>query len=573
LIAAVLQAVLIARLPTISADGIIFITIAQELPQGAAETFRRHDQHPGYPAMLLAATRVVQWLGYESQPNSWIIGGLAVSYVCGLLSVWAVWLVGRDLFGLRAANLAALGFAVLPLARINAADAQSDTAHLVAYLLAAWLASSAIASGRLIVLAGAGVASGIAYWIRPEGLEVFFVAMVCLALHALRARWAWRRMVLAGATLGVATLIVAAPYPIMAGKITSKQIPFAKTKPTPTFIDQLAAVPPPVAIQAPTPAVQAPLKVAPPTVAPPQTTTSTDSVVNTEPVAVPVESQPANVSVAPPLLAAQPPSPPLVAEPKKHYSARLLLRLLGHGVLAFAVSLGQGFKFVFVPFYLIGHIELFRRKPEAMRVGFNVLLGLTHFCILLAVYILSGYIAHRHVLPIVALMMPCAALGVICVGEAIAGIFKVRPAGAVLATLAISCAIVLPYTLRPVNREFLPVLEATRWVQSHADPGSGIVCNSPYVSFYGTLPVAFLGDESATVDDVLAKAATTARYDFVVLHVNAHGYRPEWIAQLEPHYLQVQLFPDPNTGGRPKKVLVFQARDAQVRQAAHHTRP
>ena len=142
------------------------------------------------------------------------------------------------------ANLAAFTFAILPLPRANASDGQSDTAHMLLYLTAAWLASSAIVSGRLLPLAAAGLASGVAYWIRPEGLEVFCVALVCLVWSGLRAHWSWRRLGLAGATLAGVTLLVAAPYPILAQKITSKQLPFAKARTAPTFIAQLAEVQP-----------------------------------------------------------------------------------------------------------------------------------------------------------------------------------------------------------------------------------------------------------------------------------------------------------------------------------------
>ena len=55
--------------------------------------------------------------------------------------------------------------------------------------------------------------------------------------QAVRMHWTWRRMSLACATLAGTTLVIAAPYPILAGKLTSKQLPFAKSQPTNTFLD------------------------------------------------------------------------------------------------------------------------------------------------------------------------------------------------------------------------------------------------------------------------------------------------------------------------------------------------
>src|SRR3954470_8930095 len=103
-LAAALQAIHIARSATISADGITFISIARDLAQAPSEAFRRHDQHPGYPAMLLGAARVVQWFGYRAEPHSWAVAGVVVSYVCGLAAIVFVWLLARNLFDVRAAN-------------------------------------------------------------------------------------------------------------------------------------------------------------------------------------------------------------------------------------------------------------------------------------------------------------------------------------------------------------------------------------------------------------------------------------------------------------------------------------
>jgi hypothetical protein len=156
--------------------------------------------------------------------------------------------------------------------------------------------------------------------------------------------------------------------------------------------------------------------------------------------------------------------------------------------------------------------------------------------------------------------------------SAVARRLHVKPAYCVAATLGISSAIVLPYTLRQLNREFLPVIAATRWVTEHSSPGAGIVCNSPYVGFYAPRPVTILGPQGPTLDEALANAPRGARYDYVVLHVNAHAYRPEWVGQIERSYRQVLELPDPWPHTRPRKVLVFQSRDAAPRNASRPPR-
>ncbi|MEX0977528.1 MAG: glycosyltransferase family 39 protein, partial [Pirellulales bacterium] len=519
LFATALQAALLVRLPTVSADGIIFIRIARDLAESPIETFRSQDQHPGYPAMLLACARGVQWLGYRGEPDSWMAGGVVASFICGVLSVAVVWLFARDLFDAKVANVAAIAFTLLPVPRAGAVDAQSDTPHALFYLLAAWMAATGITHGSLWRLGAAGLASGVAYWIRPEGLEVVLVALPLLAWHAWRAHWPWRKASLALGTLATAALLVAAPYPILAGKLTSKQLPGAQQKITRAYQDFASpAAPLPNAAAAP--------------------------------------SQTA-------LLVAAAPSPPAA---ESRYSAKVVGSLIALSLAAFINSICQGFKFVFIPLYLLGNVALVWRRPARIQIALLAILGAAHIAILMGVHVFSGYIAHRHVIPLVGLAMPFVGLGIVQWSLWLAPLFKTRPAYVTAATLAVCSAIVLPYTLRRLNREFLPVIEATRWVQSRAPAGSGIVCNSPYVGFYGTLPVAELGPAAPTLDEALAKAPCKAQYDYVVLHVNAHDYQPRWIDELAHSYRQVLELPDLYSRDKFRKVLVFQAREGRARR-------
>lgn len=562
LLATILQAIVLGRLSTISADGIIFIDIARDLAEAPIETIRAQDQHPGYPAMLLACTRAVEWLGYRAEPGSWIAGGVIVSFVCGLLSVAVVWFFARDLFDEKIANVAAIVFIVLPVPRTNAVDAQSDTPHALVYLLAAWMATTGITNGNLWRLAAAGLASGVAFWIRPEGLEVVLVAIPLLAWHAFRAHWSWPRRVLAVGTLAGTALVVVAPYTLLAGKITSKQLPGVQAR----FV-QLYQNPAPAPESAQSAVTRVPEKIEQPATSPPSPALPRSPT----PAAVDPSSADAPMVDAPAAAPTNPVPAPPAAE--RRYSAAFILSVIGGAISAFINSICQGFKFVFIPLYLLGDVALAWHRPRGIQIGLLSLLGATHIFMLMCLHGLSGYIAHRHVIPLVGLAMPFVALGVVQLGTWAALVLKTRPVYGTLATLAISCSIVMPYTLRRLNREFVPVIEATRWIQSRARPGSGIVCNSPYVGFYGTLPVAMLDPKAPTLDEALARAPAGAQYDYVVLHVGAHAYQPEWVDQLARVYRQVRVLPDPYSHNEPGKVLVFQSQEGRVRHAARGPRP
>lgn len=557
LLATIVQAILFARLSTISADGIIFIDIARKFAEAPLETIRTQDQHPGYPAMLLACTRAIEWLGYRAEPGSWVAGSVIVSFVCGLLSVAVVWFFARDLFDIKVANVAAIVFIVLPVPRTIAVDAHSDTPHVLFYLLAAWMATTGMTSGSLRRLAAAGLASGAAYWIRPEGLEVVLVALPLLVWHAFRAHWPWRRSILAVGTLAGTALLVAAPYPILAGKVTSKQLPGVKANVARVYqLLASASESAPVAVEAAPGDIESPTAPSPLPAAPSQS--PAPAVIDRPSGEAPRIDAPATA-----------PAPPAQED---HYSAARVLSVIGGAISAFINSICQGFKFVFIPLYLLGLVVLSWHRPRWIQIAFLSLLGATHIFILLCLHVFSGYIAHRHVIPLVGLAMPFVALGVLAFSTWAARVLKTKPIYCTLATLGICCAIVMPYTLRRLNREFLPVIEATRWIQSRAAPGSGIVCNSPYVGFYGRLPIAALGPTAPTLDEALAKAPAGAHYDYVVLHVNAHNYQPEWVDQLERLYRRVHEIADPHPARKPRKVLVFQSQEGRVRHAARESR-
>lgn len=558
---ALLQGFLLARLPTISADGITFIRVARALAEAPLATMHAEDQHPGFPALILVTTRAIQACGFHDDPQVWMAGGLIVSFIAGILSVAVVWCFARDMFDTTIANIAAIGFAVLPVPRAGAVDAQSDTPHVLFYLFAAWMASTGLASGNVRRLALAGLSSGLAFWIRPEGLEVALVATPFVLWQAFRAPWPWRKSVLAfGAVAGVAFL-VAAPYMLLASKITSKQLLFFKENPAPSYIERIAKG----EISADQPeslptGLAAPAPIGEVAVAAPTAPTAPDPAPQV--AAVPVAPTASVLPAPQPVPAAAPP-----VEGKPKYSRELIWSLIGLAFAAFINCICQGLKFVFIPFYLLGDVALVWRRPAEIQIAFLACLGVTHILILMSVFVFSGYIAHRHTIPLVGLAMPFAALGLYQTSAVLARWMRVRPRYLAVPALVACCAIVLPFTLRHLNREFLPVIEATAWVRARLAPGSGIVCNSPYPGFYGRRPIAELCPLAPTLGEALLKAPD-ARYDYAILHVNAHDYRAEWIEQLAPYYRIVREIDDPHDYRLPKKVLIFEVQETPIRNAA-----
>ena len=220
--AAVIQTVVALRSPAINSDGMSFIRMARELRESPFRAVRENDQHPGYPFLVLVGRGCFGQLAAGDGVEGWVAGARVFPWIAGVLSVGVVWVWVRRAFDARIADSAAVVCAVLPLFRDNAADAMSDMPCLLLYVTGAWLLTEGMIRRRAGWFAGAGLASGLAYWIRPEGLSVAVVggAMLCLMIVRGRTR---RFAGGALAALLVTACATAAPYVMIKGRVTSKK--------------------------------------------------------------------------------------------------------------------------------------------------------------------------------------------------------------------------------------------------------------------------------------------------------------------------------------------------------------
>jgi 4-amino-4-deoxy-L-arabinose transferase-like glycosyltransferase len=176
--------------------------------------------------MILATRWILGPLINDKGVFSWIWGARVVSGIFGAASVVVIWLLAKCAFDNRVAGVSAILFAALPLFRQNAADTLSDAPHLFFYLLSAWMGAEGFLRRNYLWFSGAGLASGLAYWIRPEGLSVAIVlAMLLLFWRDPRVRMQRKTLLLSLCGLTFGAIVIAAPYMILSGKFTSKKDP------------------------------------------------------------------------------------------------------------------------------------------------------------------------------------------------------------------------------------------------------------------------------------------------------------------------------------------------------------
>lgn len=511
--------------PIIAKDGMSFIRIARELREDPAATLQIEDQHPGYPAMILAANTLVRRLPGIGEFDGWILSARLASGMAGVISVAVIWLLTRRLFDRRVADVAALLAAVWPLLRQNASDALSDTPHFMFYLAGVWLTCEGLVRRQARWFAAACAVSGVAYWIRPEGLIVGFTAALLLLIQLWRAegqvRW---RAICKVAAIGMVMFAVAAPYGLLAGKFTSKKNPWQHT---PSDLE--------IAVQ--------------------------------------------GIAVTPGLLSEPLPGAKLPNETERPDST---LGAVAAAVYELGQEIGQGFYYLFLIPLFVWLCAPSRLRPHFAATSMTIALIFCHMGMLVALFLTAGYISHRHVIPLVGMMLPGTAAGTVWLADRLANRWPVwtarlriptlrAPSSGQALTAIVFCMLVglLPKTIKPLHEVYAPLVEAALWVKEHALPGDTVLATSGYVRFYAGLPGLLLGPEVPNLPIGLVKEPDSRQWPFIVVEVDARKFDCQQLCSFGAGYeqvLEIALHP------RRKwpKVLVFAARSRNVSRLASH---
>lgn len=225
-------------------DGLSFSRLALQLesPSRIASTelpnptvvdvLRKAEQPPGFPMALLAVSKglraAMPITGETDRQRTAMLGEcmlMAGQIACclgGILCTVPMFLIGRMLAGRFIGFAAATLFQVLPVAAQVTSDCLSEGCYLLALLSALWLGARGLRRTGLGNFLAAGLLTGAAYLVRPEGgLVAVAIGLTLLLLVVLR-QWSTGMVVSRGMALIVGMAIVAGPYMLMIGGISNK---------------------------------------------------------------------------------------------------------------------------------------------------------------------------------------------------------------------------------------------------------------------------------------------------------------------------------------------------------------
>ena len=435
-----------SRLP--AQDGLKFIRVARAFQtQPWPDVVRSSDQHPLYPALVaLAEPPLALLIGHG--PDTWRVAAQLVAAIAAIGLLWPLHGITRELFGPRVADLAALGFVLLPLPMAVGHDTLSDSLALAAFLVSLRLGLSALRDGGWPAAVGCGLVAGLGYLARPEALVAPLAVLAAGGWRSARsiglpARLAAPRL----AGLAVAFLAMVGGYALVKGEVSEK-----------LALRQASAL---------GPATQGPRSARPPGF----------------------------------LL------PPGLDDPRWDFSpkeepAQPPRRSLGAVAADLAFQWSEGLGWILVLFAIWGLIRdrVLRarfaaggERPDADGAGRLLMLAyLVPFTLVLMRHEKQmGYLSHRHVLTLVLVSLPWAAAAVfLCAGRACEVLRLGRRPARVLATILVALAVATGATLqlRPSHQSRWGHRQAGEWLAAHAGPGEATLDTRGWAAFISGRP-------------------------------------------------------------------------------------
>lgn len=222
LIATFVRVIAAVQFLVISKDSIIYLSHIKTLSEGSIGPILAHPYHPLYTILC--------WLVY-SVTGSLFFSGQFVSMLFGTLTIIPLYWIAYRFFGKKAAVYASVLLAFHPFYTELSAEILTDATSIfffatgVAFIVEA-LHSRPQPVKRIVTLCAlAGLASGLAYLTRPEGIGIMMAGAFMLFLFPVGSfKKEWLKRVLLSAVIIAMFAVVALPYMRSIGwKLTNKK--------------------------------------------------------------------------------------------------------------------------------------------------------------------------------------------------------------------------------------------------------------------------------------------------------------------------------------------------------------
>jgi hypothetical protein len=236
-LAAILHTVIVARTAVTARDSMRFARAALNLEspnaafsdgttRTAIDVLRdpiEFPDPPGYPLAVLAVSKVVRVVIDRPLAEQMMLSTQIVSAIAGTMLVVPMYFLGRMLFASPFVGFAAaLLFQSLPVAAQTLSDGLSDALSLLAMATSLLFGVRAVRRRSMLNSLLAGITTGCAYLVRPEGLIVMLGIAAVIAGLAILKLWPRGAAVARLVALTIGAILPAAPYMVVINGISNK---------------------------------------------------------------------------------------------------------------------------------------------------------------------------------------------------------------------------------------------------------------------------------------------------------------------------------------------------------------
>ena len=225
LFSAGLHAWVIANTEVAARDSIAFIRYAWRLQHDAVPNVLRNELHPPlYPLTVLAVSIPLRQIYHGPDVLLMQYSAQVASTLAGLLLIFPMFYLGKQLFNRQVGFWSALLFQCLPVGSRALSDGLTEALFFLFIATGLLLALQAFRSGSALCCGLIGLCSGLAYLTRPEGAMLLVATgLVLLSVRSVgEAAWTRRQRLRCLASLGTVALTVSIPYMACIGGVTKK---------------------------------------------------------------------------------------------------------------------------------------------------------------------------------------------------------------------------------------------------------------------------------------------------------------------------------------------------------------
>ncbi len=417
----VVRMVQLSLIYTISGDGPVYIEIAKHFFAGDIKAGLAKDYPPLYPMFISAAYSVIR---------DWIIAGRFVSFTFSVLTIFPLYLMAKEIFGKKIATLSSIFFIIQPVIGMHSSRLISESTYIFFFVLTVWLSWKAVSMQKPFLCLIAGIISGLAYLVRPEGLGVAIIAsLFILFQNPINFKKTFKLRLTLIFALALGTLILTTPY-ILFLKYETGEWRLSKKKSIVTAV----------------------------------TGKPDNNTISLQGMEVIKKNPQARI--------------PSYSRLERGYFVTL-----GSTALVLAKTYNP-------LLFLLLFLGLIRRKAVPRNKKYELYVGV---CLVFYILILSlFYVSERHLMPLFTLCLIWSSIG-FCelylwiiarmpiAKKTIAGIEKNRLLAIALGLIVIS---ILPWALRPTDKDKLGQKKVGQWIKENCKPSPYILTDLNQVVFY-----------------------------------------------------------------------------------------